>query len=155
VSGKLDHLLPDIIQVAMIDLDLGTDPAPVPLPDSWPIYCGQNSMPASPDNVISVTRTASQLDGRTHRQGEVQEFYGVIIMVRGINDVVGYARAEMIREALDSQDTMYRRNVSLEGKVYRIHSMNRAGGLIHLGKEENGRRNLFSINYLTTVRQLS
>jgi len=149
MSGTLNHSPADIIRQLLIDLSLGTDGT---LTD-WPIY--STASPNTPNDIIVVTKTESKFQGRDMNSGEIQEHYGINISVRGEDVVTASDKAQDIAFALDA--TVDRDVVSMTGptNTYQIEATTRIGAPLPLGKEEEGRRELFSLNLIVSMYQLS
>lgn len=145
------HSPSDIIRKMLVDAGLGTEPSAA---GAWPVY--GISEPSEPDNVITVYDTAGRDRGRTF-DGERQEQNGFQIRVRASSHVEGYARARALAMALDA---LYRVTVTVTDgpapATYLVHSMNRTGDVLVVGKEiPITHRHLFTINGMTTIRQVA
>jgi hypothetical protein len=85
--------------------------------------------------------------------GEIYEWHGVQVRVRGTNHPDAYQQANAISIALDQS---IRRNVvTIDGDRYVIYSVSRRSGPISLGKEPDTNRVLFTINATVLVRLLT
>lgn len=138
------HSAAEIVRAALVGLGLATESG------SWPARAGLE--PDSPDEVITVYDVAGTYRGRTMPDNEPQGHYGVTIRVRALTHTSGHRKCRDLCAALDA---LYQRSVVIESVTYVIHSFNRTGEPVHLGKEvPESRRNLFTINGLLTIRTL-
>lgn len=147
MSGSLVHSPADIVRRALVTLGLGTLPT---ASGSWPIAVSQE--PDTPDEAITLYDTSGRIDGRTHVDGEIQEFPGLQVRVRSANPVTGYTKAQAIAVALDQSIRLT--NVTIGANVYKIYAITRTGTVNAIGKEiETSKRNLFTINAVASIRQ--
>jgi hypothetical protein len=146
MANTLTHSPADIIRWLLVSLGLGSDPdegAP------WPVYAAGE--PNAPDNVITVYDTAGTDDGRSMIDGEVMGHNGVQIRVRSTTHPVGYAKADAVWTALCEE--VYDNTVTIDGVSYLVHSVNKIGDVLALGKEvPASKRSLFTINAVVSVR---
>jgi len=149
---QLDQSPAYVLRQLMVDLILGSHPDEgTPVLD-WNIYVSQS--PGTGDNVITVFDTTGIIDNRVQTNGEVDEHYGIMIQVRAEGHTVGYAKANEIQNTLDVY--LYREPVYLDtGEIYEVHAVSRKGTINTLGKEQGTDRNLFTLNYLVALKQLS
>lgn len=145
MTGPLNHSPADIIREILIDLSQGTHPDDN---GSWPIYA--TFTPDTTDNLISVVDTEGDIESRTFPDGEVQERPGIKVLVRCTSRPTGYAKANAVAIALDG---IFQTTVTVGGTSYEVHSVQRVGSVNPLGTEPGTRRNLFSINCRTLIRQ--
>lgn len=139
MSGLLYHSPGFIIRQLLVDLGLGNDP---PSSD-WPIY--SDDIPASPDNLIVINNSAGIIHGREFITGEVQLHHGVQVIVRSTTVALGDVKARAIYDALSKQ--VNRNAVTIDTKVYCIHSVAMTSDVMSLGKETpTSKRCLFSLN---------
>lgn len=123
-------------------------PAPGSQASSWPVY--YSAEPQAPDNLVVIYDTQGRSAGRV-MQGERQGFYGLQVMVRATSHAVGWEKIDAIRKAMD--EDMYDESVTIDSNVYVIHSFDTSGDIMALGKEQNGKRSLFTVNFLTSIRK--
>lgn len=147
MPGTLNHSPARIIRDMIVDLGLGSEPS---ANTAWPVYA--DIEPDSPDPLIAVFDTAAVLQGRVQVSGQVQEFFGISILVRSANPSAGWTKANSVGIALDGLNA-YQRSVSISANVYEVHSLNRRSGVISAGKGPNDKRNLYTLNYITSIRQ--
>ena len=93
MSGQLSHTPSQVIRQFLIDQSLGTDGG-----SNWPVYAVQQM--DSPDNCIIVLDQQGVGRGRLQVSGEIQEMYGVQIVIRSSDGQTGWAKADAIKLAL-------------------------------------------------------
>lgn len=148
MPGTLTHSPARIVRELVILLGQGTDPDDN---GTWPVFA--DLLPDLPDSAIYVTTTTSLLQGREMVAGQVQEFYAVQIGVRAASPTTGWTKANAVGIALDGGNG-YQRSVTIGANTYQIHAMDRRSGVIAAGKESpTSKRNLFTLNYITSIRQ--
>lgn len=142
----MESQLPEILRQALVDKGVGTYPTnPVGV---WPIYI--ENFPSSPDNCIFVQETTGVKDTRTQPDDEVQEDYGIQVLVRGATRAVASLRANVI--AVRGFDKMVAQQVlTVDGKRHLIHLATRPNPPIYAGKDGSTSRQVFSVNALVTV----
>ena len=143
-----------ILSQYLIDEGLAVEPS-----DSgdWPIFVA--SLPDGdeiPDDAIASIDTAGVKDGRLNETGENIIHYGVQIIVRSeIHDYLsGYTKAQAIESKLETVD---RNEVMIDsGNVFRLDNVSTTSGVVAIGQEEENskRRNLFSCNFLVTLKEI-
>ena len=146
MSGILSHEPSAIVQQWMIDNGLGTDPAAA---SSWPIY--STFRPDRPDSLITIYDSAGKVTGKSMPDREVQEQYGIKVLLRDPSPVAGPTKARAIQTAFDAA---YEDEVSLEGVTYLIHNFLRGERINTLGHETGNQRLLYSLNVTVNLRQL-
>lgn len=135
----------EIISQLLIDLSLATDA------DTWPVFA--DFAPESPDNLVSVFTTPSRLQGKDHVIGDVAEHMGFQISVRSGSFSSGDQKARNIAASFDIQKNV---TVTYSGSSYILSSITRRSGILNPTRNvEDSRRNLFTFNCTTTIRQLS
>lgn len=151
MPGALTHSPADVLRRLLISLGLGVDPPPTST-TQWPVYAG--SEPDEPDNTVTVTDTSGLLHGREMVGGETQAHEGVQVRVRGLTHPVAYARADLIKVALDAQ---YQDVVTMpDATRYLVWAVHRTTGVLALGKETKAsKRSIFTINARLSVRKLA
>lgn len=154
MSGPLDHSAADIIRNLLIDLGHGTAPSDA---GAWPVYV--SVMPNSPDSTIVVIDQTGELQGKLHPISRVVEREGVQILVRDAQHFDGHNKADNIAKGLDAVSQVGVRVGDVAGTgdaTYTVHAVTRRSGPIALGKETpNSKRNLWSINVVSALRQTS
>lgn len=154
VVQQLAHSTAEIMQRALIDLGLGTDPTDSPQ-GAWPVHDGTE--PDKPDDCMTVRATTGREDGRAMPTGERLEHYGFQVRLRATDKPTGIAKAWAVAVALDQ--TLYDLRVSLDlsaggSQSYLVQCVTRSGTVNELGPEKaNTRRELFTINGLATISQ--
>lgn len=157
MPGQLNHSPSRIIKQFFIDEGLGSDPD-TDLGGEWPVYRGRE--PDRPDSLIRVHDTEGTAEGYTQGDSERQERHGVQVLVRSVNDDIGYLKARTLALALDGI-TRYHLTVDADGTGtadagarYQITSVTRTSDVIPLGSDTpQGKRLLFTVNALVSVRQ--
>jgi len=149
MSGSLVHSPQDVVRYLLIDNTQGTLPSDN---DSWPIYT--DNEPESPDNCVTIYGVESRDVGRRHVDGRRIEFHGIQVRVRSMGSQTGYIKARQIAVSLD--EDVLRDTVTISGSVYLVHSVDRVGDVIRLGKEKpNSNRYIYTINAVSPLRQTS
>lgn len=146
MSGSLEHSPADILRNLLVNLGLGTTPSDS---GSWPVYA--SLMPDTPDNVITLIDTAGVKQGRIQTSGEIQEHYGVQLLIRSTTHPVGYTKAQALAVALD--ENIQNNTVTISGTTYDVDAVSRRGNVLSLGEEEESNRRLFSINAIVSINQ--
>ncbi len=117
--------------------------------DTWPVsWSGEAD---KPNNVVTVYNTAGVKHGRLMPSGKVQKHFGIQVRVRGTTEEVAQAKLSTIMTLFDEQTVRW--VVLLAGKEYLIHSINAVGEPMPLGKPGGSKRNVFTMNYLTSIRE--
>jgi len=118
----------------------------------WPVF--YDDEPSSPDNCLTVAGTSNLLQIRTQFDGEWEEPAGVQVRVRGKTSDIAGVKAQEVAWKMDK--TPPRTVVTIESHTYLIHTINRTGGVINVGKESaNSDRWLYSVNALISIDQLT
>lgn len=167
MSGPLSHSPSRIIEEYFILEAFGIDPNDWPgsgdIPNGqWPIYAGR--MPDRPDDAINVNDTVGRDFGYTQMDSERQEMYGIQVMIRALDQDVGWRKSQNLAMALDritrypvvlsSAETGSGTGPGSMGVNYLIHSVFRTTQVIDLGRDTpQGKRQLFTINAIATIRQ--
>jgi hypothetical protein len=123
------------------------------LPDDdgdWPVLCSLQS--DKPDNQIAVMDTPGIIEGRSQVEGEVQEHFGVQLLIRASTPNVAFAKTRNIAVSLDQG--VVREVVNVDTATYLVQSITRVGNPHSLGRESpTSNRHLYSINTIVSVRQ--
>ena len=146
MPGALNHSPADILRQLIVDIGAGVAPTVASTTD-WQTYVGMEPDERSgAEQVITVTNTAGVPKGRVG-QGERQIFHGANLRIRAKTHATGYVKANATAILLDS---VYQRDVVIGGTTYLVHSVNRQGDILDLGKGDtpNNRYTFFSINVL-------
>lgn len=146
----MNHSPAYIITQYLISEGLLTDPQ-----DSgdWPVYVG--SLPDGDDVVDDAVGCFDQTpvkDGRL-MQGENIFHAGGQILLRAKEYNTGYAKAQAIATALEQID---RDEQVIGSDTYRIDNVTQTTGVVVIGQEEENskRRELFSVNFITTLKEV-
>lgn len=145
MSGLLLHSPAHIVSRVLINHGLASDPTPTI--GTWPVIVGREI--DKPDNAITIRNTTGRDSGFIQVSGELTEMEGILIKVRGSTEDVAHARARIIAVTLDQE--VEGDHVSMGGTTYVVHSVDRVGGVISLGKEQTSSRHAFTINFVVTV----
>lgn len=147
MPNTFDHSPADVLRRLLIQLGLGTAPETRPL-ESWPIYASNE--PSDPDNCITVYDTAGTDDGRSMIDGELFGHYGIQVRVRSLDHATGWLKADAIQTAL--AETVYDNAVTIGGSSYLVHSANKIGDVLALGKDvSDTKRSLFTLNAVLSL----
>ncbi len=122
----------------------------VPTDDAvWPLYV--NHLPDKVSNAGAIHDTTGLKDGR-YMIGFVPQKFGVQLMLRALDNQIGYAKIEDVAAGLD---TIINAELSLDSGDYVIQNASRTSPIIPLGIEEGTRRRfLYTINFLLTMRRV-
>lgn len=149
MASTMTHSPARVLAKLLVDLGVGGDPEASPLP-AWPVGWGQER--SDPDNVITCRGAAADLQSRD-QFGTQQQREGVTVRVRSGTEGAGQTKGAAVQAALDAVDL---RPVTVGGSTYRVWSVHRTSGLLHLGKDKPGsHRDVFTLNVLVTLTQLS
>jgi len=122
-----------------------------PAPDiDWPLYVGH--LPDKdniPDKAAAIYDTTGVLDGRLMK-GPTVEHHGIQVKVRSdiYND--GYAKCTEVVDLFEAATQIV---IVVDSGVFRIENVSRATSIAPLGVEDSQRRDLFTINFLATIRE--
>lgn len=145
MSGSLDHAQCEIIRKLLIDLGQAANSQTV----DWSIF--SYTEPNTPDNCITVYNTTGTTQGSFQTSGEVQEFHGIQIRLRGNNKKTAFAKANDIFVALSG---VQMRTVTVESSAYTVASVRPTANVIDLGNETpDSKRRIFTINAITALHQ--
>jgi hypothetical protein len=113
-------------------------------------YCTIMSLPDGQgvrDNIVTLTDTEGNKDGRIMQTGEVIVHPGFQVRVRSTHYEDGRDKINKITDYLDA--VVYQQ---IGNKL--LVSLSRQGGVMPMGLEQNGRRYHFSVNYTATLQTL-
>jgi hypothetical protein len=131
----------DILAQAMIDASLGIEGETT---SGWGVTVGR--MQDGGNSAIATYDTVGRHQGREMRGGREVIKPGVQIKVRAVDYPTGYAKAAEIVAWLQ---TIYDLQVTTSGEgggVYNLHAVHLTTNILHLGMEQDGTRELFTIN---------
>lgn len=157
MPGPLEHAPSHVLLEYLVAEGFGVDPDDDE-DGAWPIFKSRH--PDRPDDLIRITDTEGISNGDTQVDGERQEQHGVQILVRGVDDaeIFGKIRAIAVhldrikREVVDVPSVSTGTGSSIS--QYIIHAMQRTSGVIALGTDvPQGKRFLYTVNYLCSIRQ--
>lgn len=149
MASAMTHSPARVLAKLLVDLGVGGDPEASPLP-AWPVGWGQER--SDPDNVITCRGASADLQSRD-QFGTQQQREGVTVRVRAGTEAAGQAKTNAVQVALDGVDS---RTVTVGASTYRVWSVHRTSGGLHIGKDKPGsHRDVFTLNVLLTVTQLS
>jgi len=130
-------LIPILVATGLVNLPNTNRP--------WPVYL--NFAPDQPDDIVTVYDVEGIDDGREMRGGQVIKHPGVQLRIRSRLYPTGSNKGFRLRDALDA---ILNASVTVETKNYKVSSVQRTSDVLALGLEENGSRQLFTINGLIT-----
>lgn len=143
------HAPSAIIAEFMIDEGIFTDPN---TSKDWPLFV--SFMPddnALPDDIATIYDTPGVKDGR-QMGGQNVLHPGFQVRIRSDIYDDGWEKASEVEEALQA---VVRKNVSRDQRSYRLDNLSQASPILFLGLEDGSkRRNLFTINYLATLKEV-
>ena len=119
----------------------------------WKVYIG--SLPDGADvdhDAVASIDTTNVKDGR--EMGSLPLFhYGVQLLVRSSAYMTGYVKAQDLADALGA---IQNATVTVDSSYsYEIANVTDTSGVISIGFEEGTkRRNLFSVNFLVTIKEV-
>lgn len=120
---------------------------------SWPIYVGV--LPDDEtvnDNIVACINTEPLKDGRLFSSGENIWHYGFQLMIRSSDYNTAYDKAD---ELAVSCEGINRNEITISGTTYRLDNVSQTTGIIGLGQEDGSkRRQLFSVNFLVTIKEI-
>lgn len=149
MTGLLSHSPADIVRYILIGKTLATLPTDA---SAWPSYVSKE--PDTPDNCITIFDTEDVLEGRFMTSGQKQQHEGFQIRIRSVNYSTGHSKCRSIVNTLDTDVLRY--DLTIDSIPYRIQSITRLSGILHLGDESpSSKRQLFTINGSISVRKLS
>ena len=148
MSGSLTHSPAQIVAQLLVDLGLGTLPS---ASLTWPVY--DVSLPDENDEAMCVHDTQGNIDGRDMNSGTTLEHYGIMIRLRARDHLTGYAKANAVAVALDSQ--VANDAVTLDSSVYNVIALSRKSGPLNNGPEPGSSRVIFSANYIAAINQVT
>ena len=149
-TQKLELSSMAIIATYIIGLGKMTDPDDQ---TTWPLY--QSHIPDGDDvetECGGVYDTVGINDPRS-MNGTVSGHPGVQLRIRARDYETGRTKIEDIAVALDA---VVRDTVAIGPSTYRLQNVSRTTPIVSLGVEPGTkRRNIFTVNYLLTVKKLS
>jgi|GEM_PF-4541833 len=148
----MNHSPAYIMAQYFIEEGLLTDPSSS---GDWPVFVGilpdDNILDLDHD-IAACIDTASVKDGRIFEDGENIFHYGFQILIRATNYNTGYQKAQELADTLELID---RDTVIISSTTYRLDNVTQTTGVVVLGQEEGSkRRELFSINFLVTLKEI-
>lgn len=143
----LTHSPADVLARLLVEMGLAGDPDVEGA--EWPARSEEEV--AVPEGVITVFDTAGVDNGRD-AFGDRTEHHGIQVRVRSGTFPSGWAKAEALAVALDG---VHWDLVAVEGVTYLVHTVDRTGPVLRLGKERTSSRRLFTVNALISLTQLA
>lgn len=120
---------------------------------NWPMYV--SSMPDGDnvdDNAGAAYNTTPIKDGRL-MAGAVIQHYGVQIKIRAVDETTGWNKCSAIAAEFDR---VHNASVVHNGTTYLLENISQTTGINSLGTEPGTkRRELFTMNYIVTLKQSS
>lgn len=145
MSGLLLHSPAHIVSRILIAEGLASDPTPTV--GVWPVIVGREI--DKPDNAVTIRNTTGRDNGFIQYSGELTEMPGIQIRVRGVDENVAHTKARRIAVTLD--EGVREEIAVIDDSVYLVHSVDRVGGVISLGRESQASRHLFTINFVVSL----
>lgn len=151
MSGTLSHTPSQIIRQLIIDLGLGSDGGA-----SWPVYAVQ--MPNTPDNCVGVIDRAGVGRGRFQVGGEVQEVYGVQIIVRAGDGQTAHVKADAIKSGLtqdvhlDGVTVTDEEGYGTATQGYIVYNVSHRSGPFVIPESDTDRK-IASLNMLASIQE--
>jgi len=146
----LTHSPADVIRKLLVDLSLGALASEASA-TNWPVYF--SAEPVTPDNAITVYDTPGVNSGRSMVDGKKMGLYGFQVRVRATDARVGWIKAHAIQATL--AEVVYDETVVIGASRYLVHAVSKIGDVLSLGKDLNSARSLFTLNAVTTIKQIS
>ena len=151
LCGQLAHSPADVIATLLVDVGLAVEISNVGvIVGSWPVSVDTELN--LPDDSLTVTNTAGELNGRIQITGEQPEHFGFQIKVRASLPTTGWEKANAIAVALD-QSLSYQ-SVTIGSSTYDVGAVTRRGGVLAVGRElASTKRFLYTINAVVVINQ--
>lgn len=146
----MNHSPAYIVREYLIDQGDVTDPENS---GSWPAFVGNLPDGVNVDHdAIGCIDTTPVKDGRI-MGGAPLFHYGFQLLLRASAYNTGYAKLDALADELATVDDD---QVTIGSNVYKINSITQVTGVVSLGQEEGTkRRELFSVNFLATIQEVS
>lgn len=124
------HPISQIISRLMVQKGLGTVPTTTSVRE-WPIYI--SDLPNTPDHLIRVTDTQGRNVGRIQNTGEMLDYQGFQITIRGRRYDLTYMKAQSIADTFDTD--VYYEDVVLHNPdvTYKVQSITRTTDIQPIG----------------------
>lgn len=154
-SVILSHTPSDVIRYLLISEGAGVLPSnALALPTDWKVFVSE--LPEEPNDLIALSDIGGLKGGRIQVDGEVQEHYGIDLLVRGtrLQSISGYTRTfRKIMEVCMVFDQQVRNTVVTIGdSTYTVHSMTKSGLVRSQGKDNtSNQRFIFTTTYLASI----
>ena len=146
--NDLTHSPADILGQLLIDISVGSD---VLDGEAWPVFV--SSEPTLPDNMLTTYDTQGVDQGRSMLDGELYTYHGVQTRIQATDPKTGWTKVNLVRRELSR---VSKKVVHLESSSYLVWSLTQIGPSLALGKMTGeSKRNLFTVNALLVVKQLS
>ncbi|MDR2170652.1 MAG: minor capsid protein [Planctomycetaceae bacterium] len=105
--------------------------------------------PQAKDNIITVTDTEGNKDGRIMYSGETIIHPGCQIRTRATTYLTAYQKIKEIQIAMDK---VHNYMTQIDNTMAYLQTISQQGGIMPMGLDSSGRRFHFSINYIATIR---
>lgn len=117
--------------------------------EKWPGKVGH--LPDTPDAVVALFDADPLLVARVLATGKTIRRWGVQIRTRSSRYEynVGWAKLAALDNWLTSRHNV---TVEYDGSIYIVNSISCASGPMHIGQDEEKRRDAFTANYLCSIR---
>jgi len=147
----MDYSPAEIMTEYMIQQGLVTDPSDQ---TTWPIYTGLLPDDGDvEDDIVACMDTEAVKDGRIFSSGENIFHYGFQFLVRAVEYNDAWQKAKALEDACE---LINRDEVDMDSTVtYRLDNVTLTTGVTSLGQEEGSkRRQIFSVNFLVTLKEI-
>ncbi len=154
MPGLLYHSPARIVAELLIHAGYGTDPERT-IGGNWPVYVGKE--PDEPDEIIKVSFTQGRDFGDT-ADNERQEWHGIQVMVRSLNEEEGFYKIQRIALFLDQVhrtlvDIAQIEEAGTGTTEYVLNGITRTTNVLPLGSESpQSQRQLFTVNAVAVIR---
>jgi hypothetical protein len=105
---------------------------------------------SAPDNIVTITDTEGQKDGRIMYSGETIIHPACQIRTRATDYLTGYAKIRQIQQELDK---VHNYTTQINNNTITIQTLTQQSTIMPMGIEPQGRRYHWSINYSATIYQ--
>lgn len=142
----------------LINLGQVSDPLASGTANVWPVSVDTELN--TPDNVVTLTNTEPQQQGRFQGSGQMNELWTFQAKIRAADSQTAYAKANALSVLFDQ--VIYKNQVTLAptshsaGGTYRVGRVTRKSGPIAIGREGSAtKRYIYTINAIVDIIQLS
>jgi hypothetical protein len=144
----LSHTPSQVLRQAIIDLGLGSDGG-----STWPVWA--TGFIDKPDDAIAVIDTTNVPRGRFMIGGEVQQAYGVQVLVRANDVEEAWLKADQVLEALTQSthllEVVATDSIGTGSQTYTLFNVNHRSGPLPVHDPDSDRK-MWSLNFVATLR---